>query len=71
MAANAQNSGILGEGSEITIGKLEQLLRNLPRGHEMSINNAQSEEEVDNSFGGFAGMVSYVFMQMKKSLNGL
>ena len=58
MAANAQERGILGEGSEITVEQLEQLLKNIPRGHKISVNNAQLEEEVDNSVAGFTCMVS-------------
>lgn len=58
MAASAQESSILAEGSEISVGQLEQLLRSLPGNHKFAVNNAQSEEDVENSFGGFAGMVS-------------
>ena len=58
MAANAQEKGILGKGSEITVEKLEQLLKNIPGGHKISVNTTHSKEEVDNNFAGFANMVS-------------
>lgn len=54
MAASAQDSGVLGEGSEITVGQLDQLLRSLPGNHKLAVNNAQSEEDVENAFEGFA-----------------
>ena len=38
--------------------QLEKLLRNLSGGHKISVNSAQTEEDVDNIFVGFAGMVS-------------
>lgn len=64
IAANAQERGILGEGSEITVEQLEQLLKNIPGRHKISVNNAHSEE-VDNSFAGFAGMLSCFYANGK------
>lgn len=58
VTANAQENNILGEGSGITVEKLEQFLKNLPRRHKLTVNHAQTEEENDNTFAGFAGMVS-------------
>ena len=58
MAANVQESGILGQGSELLVEQLEQLLKNLSGGHKISVNNAHLEEEIDNIVASFAGMVS-------------
>ena len=55
----------MGQGSEISVEQLEQLLKNLPGGHKISINNAHSEEKNDNSSSGFAGMVSCFYGNTK------
>lgn len=58
MAVNVQDAGVLCQGSEITVEHLEQLLRNLPGGYKISVNQAHIEEEGENGFSGFAGMIS-------------
>lgn len=40
------------------MAQLEQLLRNLPGGHKIAVNHVDVEEENENNFGGFAGMIS-------------
>lgn len=51
MAGNAQQE----ESTGITIQQLEQLLRSLPKSQ---IRHNSSDDEMDNNFAGFAGMVS-------------
>lgn len=41
------------------MAQLEQLLKTLPGGHKIAVNNIDTEEENANNFAGFAGMVSY------------
>lgn len=61
MATSVQDSGILGQGGEISVKQLEQLLKSLPEVHKIPVNNAHSEEENDNNFSGFAGIVSCLY----------
>ena len=58
MAANAQEKGILGEGSEIIVEQLEHLLKNILGGHKILVNNAHSEDEADNNFSGMVSCFS-------------
>lgn len=62
---------ILGDGNEITVEQLEQLLKNILGGHKIVVNSAHSEEEVDNNFAGFAGMVSCICANEKIGLQTL
>ncbi|VFQ61063.1 unnamed protein product [Cuscuta campestris] len=58
VAANAQGGSSLGDNGEITVQQLEHLLRNLHNKPRSTVAGSDTEDELDSSFAGFAGMVS-------------